>query len=177
MLIGLYSPAAQSGKTAVSHNLERKGFVRVPFAEPLKLMAYPLLVELGYAPAEVSRLLYSDKEEVLDVLGVSSRHLLQTLGTEWGRTCVAPDMWLRVWEVRMRKFENVVVDDVRFENEAAFIQKCGGEMWKVFRPGVRNTSTHASEGGLDDWDGFAQYITNDGTLEDLANAVASIPLR
>ena len=82
-LIGLYSPAPRSGKTTVSHALERSVFVRVPFAEPLKELVFPLLVSIGYTPAQAAQRLYSDKELVLDHLGVSTRHILQTLGTEW----------------------------------------------------------------------------------------------
>lgn len=175
-LIGLYSPAAQSGKTSVSGALELKGFVRVPFAEPLKLMMMPLLLELGYAPAEAKRLIYVDKEEGVPELGVASRHLLQTLGTEWGRQCIAPDVWLRVWEARIKRFERVVVDDVRFENEAELVRSLGGEMWRIRRAGVANTSTHASEGGLDAWPHFSRYIENNGTLRQLFDAVSALPL-
>jgi hypothetical protein len=81
-LIGLYSPAPRSGKTVVSHALERSVYVRVPFAEPLKEMVFPLLVSIGYTPEQAAQRLYVDKEIVLADLGVSTRHLLQTLGTE-----------------------------------------------------------------------------------------------
>ena len=175
-VIGLYSSAPRSGKTAVSHALERKTFVRVPFAEPLKDMVFPLLVSIGYTPEQAVQRLYHDKELLLDVFGVSTRHLLQTLGTEWGRTCIAPDMWLRVWQARIKQYEYVVVDDVRFENEAELIRSLGGEVWKITRKGVTNTHTHASEGSLDKWPHFARYIENDGTLEQLLHGVAQIPL-
>lgn len=176
-LIGLYSPAPQSGKTSVSRVLEQRGYIRVPFAETLKHMVYTLLIDMGYAPTQATRLLYDSKEEVVRGLGVSTRHLLRTLGTEWGRECVAPDMWLRVWEARMKQFDLVVVDDIRFENEAELVRELGGEVWMVQRAGTVNTSTHASEGGLDAWPHFSQYIANNGTLEQLIHAVTAIPLR
>jgi len=175
-LIGLYSPAAQSGKTSISHALERQGYVRVPFAEPLKFMLLPFLTELGYTQEEATRLTYFDKERVLPELGVSSRHLLQTLGTEWGRQCIMPDVWLRVWAERVKRYEKVVVDDVRFENEAELVRSLGGEMWMVSRASASNTSTHTSEGSLDAWPHFVQYIVNNGTLEQLLDAVATLPL-
>jgi hypothetical protein len=175
-LIGLYSSAAQSGKSTVSRELELRGFVRVPFAEPLKLMVGALLVEVGRTPGEVRWLLHEDKEEVLEELGVSSRHLLQTLGTEWGRQCISPDVWLKVWRARASRYERVVVDDVRFENEAELLRSLGGDVWRVQREGVANLSTHASEGGLDAWPHFSRYITNNGTLGQLKDAIAAIPL-
>jgi hypothetical protein len=70
-----------------------------------------------------------------------------------------------------------VVDDVRFENEADLIKRMGGSMWKVVRPGVERASEHASEGGLDAWPHFDACIVNDGTLQQLTNAVTSLPLR
>ena len=175
-LIGLYSSAAQSGKTTVSRELELRGFVRVPFAEPMKLMIDALLVEMGRTPGEVRWLLHEDKEEVLEELGVSSRHLLQTLGTEWGRQCISPDVWLKVWRARAKRYERVVVDDVRFENEAELLRSLGGDVWRVQREGVANLSTHASEGGLDAWPHFSRYIVNNGTLSQLRDAIAAIPL-
>lgn len=175
-LIGLYSPAPQSGKTTVSAYLSDRGYVRVPFAEPLKLMLTPLLEELGYSEFDAERLLYVDKHEVIAHLGVTSRHLQQTLGTEWGRTCVSPQMWLDVWKQRRPRYHYVVVDDVRFVNEAELIRELGGEVWHVTRPGQLRNADHASEGGLDQWTHFARYIVNNGTLQDLANAIATIPL-
>ena len=186
-LIGLYSPEPQSGKTTVSNLLFDKGYVRVPFAEPLKLMLTPLLEELGYSDYDVERLLYVDKHERVEQLGVTSRHLQQTLGTEWGRTCVSPDMWLRVWKQRMRHYRCVVVDDVRFINEAELIRAMGGEVWHIHREkpcGAQEDQSemdqvmrHVSEGGLDAWPHFSRYIVNNGTLQELADAVSAIPLR
>ena len=175
-LIGLYSPAARSGKTTVSRALELRGYTAVPFAEPIKLMLQPLLKELQYPSKEIARLLYHDKEEVLPALGVSSRHLMQTLGTEWGRQSVASDMWLRVWKARIAWHDRVVVDDLRFENEAELVRSMGGEVWKVVRTGVSNTSTHASEGSLDAWPHFSRVIANNGTLDDLHNTIAALSL-
>ena len=41
-IIGLYSPAPQSGKSTVASELEQRGYVTVPFAETLKLMLIPM---------------------------------------------------------------------------------------------------------------------------------------
>jgi hypothetical protein len=60
----------------------------------------------------------------------------------------------------------IVIDDVRFQNEAEMIKKMGGEMWKIIRPSAVNSESHQSEGGLDDWDGFDQVVENSGTIHD-----------
>jgi hypothetical protein len=165
-LIGLYSPAPQSGKTTVAAALERRGFARVPFADPLKAMVAQFLQGLGYREDEAQRLVHIDKGTTIPQLGVTVRHLLQTLGTEWGRTCVAPDVWLKCWAASAMRHSFVVVDDVRFPNEAELIRSMGGQLWRIERPGLADATGHASEGGLADW-AFDWVIVNDGTVEDL----------
>lgn len=179
-LIGLYSSAPQSGKTTVSKELERFGYVRVPFADTLKRMVSTLLTDLGYNAEEAKHYAYTYKEFVVPALGVTVRHLLQTLGTEWGRQCVSSDMWLKVWQAKVQRLTYVVVDDVRFPNEADLIRTLGGEVWKVTRCDAEVAQAthmnHASEGSLDAWPHFARYIENNGTLEQLLDAVAALPL-
>lgn len=175
-LIGLYSPAPQSGKTTVAQCLVAQGYTIVPFAEPMKLMLAPMLECLGYSEAEIKRRLYVHKEELIPELKVSTRHLLQTLGTEWGRSCVAPDVWLNLWRCRVSRLGRVVVDDVRFPNEAELVRSLGGEVWKLTRPGALRGKSHASEGSLDSWAHFSRYIVNNGTVAQLTDAIAALPL-
>lgn len=179
-LIGLYSSAPQSGKTTVSAELERLGYVRVPFADTLKQMVIVLLIDLGYAKEEAEFYVYHHKQFVLPSLGVSVRHLLQTLGTEWGRQCVRDDVWLRVWTAKVQHLTHVVVDDVRFPNEAELIRRLGGEVWHLRRAEAERAQAlrvgHASEGSLDAWPHFTRYIANDGTIDQLLDAVTALPL-
>jgi hypothetical protein len=60
----------------------------------------------------------------------------------------------------------IVIDDVRFQNEAELIKRMGGEMWMIVRPSVQKSTTHESEGALDRWESFDQAIINDGTIAD-----------
>lgn len=67
------------------------------------------------------------KERKLKTLGVSPRYLMQTLGTEWGRA-IDPQIWLKAWlrEARAETWagaKGIVVDDVRFLNEAEFLRR------------------------------------------------------
>lgn len=165
-LIGLYSPAPGCGKSAAAAFLSDYGYTIVPFAKTLKEMLHPMLVSLGYDHNKAWRLLTLEKEAVVPGLGVSVRHMLQTLGTEWGRHCVHPNVWLQVWERRIAAFDRVVVDDVRFPNEAELIRRLGGEMWLVERPGVQVSTSHTSEGGLNGHT-FDYTLSNSGTLDDL----------
>lgn len=93
-LVGLYSPTPGCGKTTSAEYLRAFGFKRLSFAGPLRRMVAVLLTELGYDYDQLDTLLGLNKEQPLPSLGVSSRDLMRTLGTEWGRQCVHPQIWL-----------------------------------------------------------------------------------
>ena len=175
-IIGLYSPAPQSGKTTIAKMLSRHGYTRVSFADPLKEMTVFLLRHLGYSWEKASDLVFIDKSALLPEIKTTPRHILQTLGTEFGRQCIHPDLWLICWrkrtEVELARGNNVVVDDVRFPNEADLVRSLGGQLWSITRTGVTNSETHPSEGSLNTYPEFDYRITNDGTLSDLQTAVA-----
>ena len=175
-IIGLYSPAPQSGKSTVAAYLEQQGYAIVPFAETLKLMLIPMLESLGYDNCGANYLVHQAKQVVVQDAGVSVRHMLQTLGTEWGRQCIHPEIWTRCWKGRADRFDAVVADDVRFPNEAKMIKLLGGEMWRIDRPDATNTFDHASEGSLNTYRKFDRYITNDGTVDELISKLQDIPV-
>lgn len=167
-LIGLYSPAPACGKTTVAGYLSGHGFRIVPFAESLKRMAFVFLTELGLTDSMIEHHLFHAKEARIDAFGlnITARHICQTLGTEWGRSCIHPDVWLHCWQRKaqqnMDRGIDVVVDDVRFPNEAELIRRLGGEVWCIERPAVLRTTSHASEGSLDNFV-FDRRIVNDGS--------------
>lgn len=175
-IIGLYSPAPQSGKTTIAKYLQENDYAIVPFAETLKQMLIPMLEALGYDNVGANYLVNSAKQVVVNDAGVSVRHMLQTLGTEYGRTCIHPDIWVRCWKGRAQRFDAVVADDVRFPNEAKIIKLLGGEMWRVDRPDAVRTFDHASEGSLDTYHEFDRHITNEGTIDDLISKLQDIPV-
>lgn len=148
-LIGLYSNAPGSGKSTIAGML--RGYKRLSFADPLRKFSAQILSSLGYNGLACLR---DKKEEKITELGVSPRQMMQTLGTEWGRSCIHPDLWIMVAagavERQRKRGRNVVIDDVRFPNEAEMIRKLGGELWLVHRPGVVYEGGHSSEGALTD---------------------------
>ena len=168
-LIGLYSPAPGCGKTTVANLfIEHQ---RVSFAAPLKRAVWTLLGDLGTSGYHF---VYTDKEAIIPGLGVSARHMMQTLGTEWGRACIHPDFWVMIARAETQRIMNdggsVVIDDVRFPNEAAMIRDLGGELWRIDRPGVIYSGDHSSEGGLEDITPD-RVIVNDGTLAQLKEKI------
>lgn len=110
------------------------------------------------------------KEEIIDWLGVSYRHMAQTLGTDWGREMVNDNIWVLVAKRKIDQIHangfHAIVTDVRFDNEAEFLRKHGGVIWHIKRANVQSVAAHKSEAGVTFVDGDA-VIFNNGTKEDL----------
>ena len=171
-LVGLTGYAG-TGKDAVRAILQESGFNGFAFADPIRTMLNQLLTSNGIDPAWMNE--RNKKEEIIPALGVSYRHMAQTLGTEWGRG-LQGDFWLRIadsylndltWDSTLTHF---VVSDVRFENEAEWVRERGGVIWRIHRPLAEPVRGHASESGIDR---IAPDLTiqNTGTMEDLKEAV------
>ena len=171
-LIALYSHRPGSGKSTAAAALRQEGWAVVPFAAPLKAMAAALLEAAGYGQAEVEQLLATGKQKELGLLAgaPTARHLLQTLGTAWGRERIHPRLWIELWEDRVQSLlaqgRPVVCDDLRTPEEMAAIRALGGQVWVVERPqGAINDSAtvaHATEGALAAAQ-FDRELLNDGT--------------
>lgn len=177
-LIGLAAHAPGSGKTSASKALEDAGgFVCVPFAAPMKHMAMTLLTYWGLDFRTAQHHIYVDRVSPIPGVDVTGRHLLQTLGTEWGRQCLRPNFWIDCWSAVARRTleagDSVVVDDVRFPNEAEAIRALGGQVWLINRPELHYEGNHASEGGLRDH-AFDAVLVNNSSLEDLHSAVLAL---
>ena len=170
-LIGL-TGLAGSGKDTVRGILEDTGFTGFAFADPIRQMLRELLTSNGIDSA------YMDdralKEAEIPALGVSYRHMAQTLGTEWGRRCLGNDFWLRIAGAYMADISATadadpvpfVISDVRFNNEATWIRKRGGVIWRIDRPGTAPVRAHASETQMAFIDVDAT-ISNSGSLHAL----------
>jgi hypothetical protein len=152
MIIG-FAGKKQVGKSTAAGWLVDAGFVRTSFAEPMKEVAEHLLMCAGLSNHDV-RFFDRHKEEVMPIVGVTMRHFLQTLGTDWGRQLIHPDLWVLAAAERIDSLlaegRQVVIEDVRFENEAAFIREHSGLVVHIERK-TGFVDQHASESGI----GFA----------------------
>lgn len=168
MIIGICG-AAGAGKGSVASILEMRGFATLSFADPLYAAVSAIT---GLTVAELQD--RKTKEEPIDWIGSSPRRLLQSLGTEWGRNMIHPEIWVMATMQRMLAGGEYCIPDVRFVNEAAAIRARGGVVWRVERPGhallAGDAAAHASERGIPD-EYVDSVITNDGTLADLQAAV------
>lgn len=135
--IGL-SGFAQSGKTTAAKYLEEKyGFKRRHIADPLRAMLAVLLRANGLNSEMIGRYLEGDlKESVIPELGVTSRYAQITIGTEWGRNLINPDLWANTWMRGVTPGEKVMNDSVRFVNEQQAVRSLGGFTIMIKRPGT-----------------------------------------
>ncbi len=179
LIIGL-NGLAHSGKDTLAreYSLKAKCY-NVAFADPLRAMISVLGVK-------IEDMLDTEKKNdpQYGFLGKSPRYLLQTLGTEWGRTLVNDNIWIEVAKRRIDDseklgYEIVFVTDCRFDNEAEAIKSWGGRIVRIIRPnseayqksvesgGVKN---HASEAGLK-LENIDFTIYNDSTIKAMVDTL------
>lgn len=108
------------------------------------------------------------------------RHVLQQLGTEWGRV-LWPDVWLHGVKLVVDEYplQSWVVTDTRFLNEAKYIRDelHGYPVWvdASYRCRYEPKSKHASEPELSQFESLSPaIIDNNGTIADLEVRVASL---
>ncbi len=144
-LIGFTGRAGSGKSTAASVLVEQYGFTRMSFAQPLRKM----LREIGLTEEDLT----SGKSEPVDWLdGKTPRQLMQTLGTEWGRGMIHTNVWVTIAERKIAQLRadgvpGIVIDDVRFDNDADMIRRLGGVVIGVLRE-TGPVMRHASESGV-----------------------------
>ena len=148
-IIGLSGPAG-AGKTYAAHILHNVlnekasgGFFKVDsFAAPLKAFVLDLVGEKFPLDKDADYPLFP---------GTTYREVLQRIGTEVMRDSLDKDIWIRSLDVRNEN-QNVIIDDVRFENEVDWIHSKGGIVLRI-EPAEGSVvkgqvwRSHASENG------------------------------
>jgi len=169
-----FTGRAGSGKSTAADVLVGHGWTRVKFAGPLKAMFRALLDETGCTDPDA--LIEGDRKELpIPLLGhCDPRYIMQTLGTEWGRSYIDADLWVNIAMYRIQESlargVSVVIDDCRFDNEAEMIRDLGGVICEIHGRGGSEPVTHASE-NLPTND---CVIYNTGSIEELRGAVTYI---
>lgn len=138
-VIGVTGKARGGKDTLAKHLVSLLGEEQaaiVAFADPIKEMLRVLGVE------------DIDKYKTLEhpLLGVTSRVMMQTLGTEWGRDTIGESIWIDIAKRSGVGKEFLVISDVRFDNEAKYVRDNGILIHVEGRGGI--DSNHNSESGI-----------------------------
>lgn len=164
----------RTGKTTVAEILcDRYGYFHESFASPLREFVATII---GHDLQSLEAV----KEEPLEWLdGMTPRAMMQTVGTEWGRDMIHPELWVRSLVKRIApaisRGQPVVVSDVRFPNEALAIRNLGGIIVRVTRPGMER-GTHPSETQVDAIEADFEFPNTAGKAE-LVWAVDALHVR
>lgn len=170
MIIGL-SGYAQSGKDTVANILvEKYGYKRIAFADPIRDLLYemdpPVPVGVGSEKHVIGL------QNYIDVYGWDGakqnpivRSMLQNLGVG-ARKIFGDTFWVYQALSDVAPQDKVVVSDVRFINEAEFIQGFKGQIWRIERLNTEAVNGHVSESEMTGYP-VDQTFLNNGTIEDL----------
>jgi hypothetical protein len=180
MIIGLAGYAGAGKDTVGNILIEKHGYRRIAFADKVRGLAYdinPIIDGKQRLQNIVEEIGWDEAKQHPEV-----RRVLQDTGLA-GRNFLGEDIW--IWEALGETIfnegamgnpmeekeqgsikENIVITDVRFENEARFIKDFGGVVWQIVREGVSPVNDHISETDLIGFN-FDKTLTNNGDLENL----------
>jgi hypothetical protein len=168
MIIGICGLKSSGKSTLAGLLCDKKGFVRLAFAEPIRDMLHAFLLYQGASYVTIDRILHGDlKEEASPYFnGKTYRHVIQTLGTEWGRQMIDENLWVSAWLKKADQYFHVVCDDVRFETEAKAIKERKGIIIRLDRKGTNVGDQHRSETEIQSIQ-HNYTIVNDRTIDDI----------
>lgn len=161
MILGLCG-YARSGKNATASILaEIGGFEQVAFADALRELAIAVNPFVAYHTeddgTEQGRVELDRYADLLQEVGYEEakkqqevREYLQRLGVGV-REVFGADVWVNVLHERIlakrlaaTRTLDIVITDVRFPNEARYVQSVG-TLWRIVRPGTGPVNRHESE--------------------------------
>ncbi len=131
------------------------------FADVLKDEAHRLFKHLGLHERRYYEL-YPEHRKTPLSNGMTARDIW----IKYGNACRAidPDIWIhKLFQSVTSEF--VIIADLRFPNEALWVNGLGGELVSVVRPGVETFNDGADDQLSEDW--WSLQIENSGTLCDL----------
>lgn len=174
-VVGLSGYARAGKDTAAAWYVEKHGYVRMSFADPIRKaleIINPKVAVTGIGGMTIKQALVlcerSNKSgwEFLKDNGEDIRGMLQRLGTEVGREMFGTDFWVDYALDSAPDGAKIVFADCRFPNEADAIRRLGGKVIRINRPGITAVNAHISETALDDY-AFDVVMENSGDIEEL----------
>lgn len=156
-IIGLLGNKGSGKDTAGNYLVEKYGYKRYAFADPIKEIARHLF------NLNDEQLYGGKKEEIDERWNLNPRTIFQRIGTEFGQYTIfnifpelkekfnTRQLWthhFNLWlkdEIKKNKNINIVITDVRFAHEIEEIKKQGGEIIKISNPKLKKIDKHISE--------------------------------
>lgn len=169
-----FAGKAHSGKdfsaAYIIQNYPNLKIAKVAFADAVRDMVRPI-----FDVDDIYR--RGSKEDLIDGFGISLREVLQSLGTDWGRSMISKDLWIKVLDKRISEqysdFDVVIISDVRFDNERDYIINNGGKVINITGAKDKHNkskfSEHASEWGIEDEIEGVVQLENDFTSDYLVS--------
>ena len=180
-VIGL-GHVAGVGKDVAGSALSRDlGFRRVAFADKLRELAMttdPLVTSqtqsanVGVGRGRLQWVVRGMGWEEAKSVYPEVRKYLQDLGLG-AREVFGEDFWVDQALGSVGDDEDVVVTDVRFENEARAIKEMGGFLVRIDRPG-RHPHGHRSETELATFEDWDAVVLNDQGVVELETAIVKV---
>lgn len=142
-LIGLTGQAGCGKDTIARFLCDTQEFRQIALADPIRdgieamfRISREFLVDRDLKERSLRQVFGFDK---------SPRQLMQTLGTEWGRNMIDPNIWLNIAKTKIEfnkrlsatknlHLNGIVVSDIRLEGEAKWLRAQGGIIWHIRRP-------------------------------------------
>ncbi len=185
MLIGLAGKFG-AGKDAVADVMvERYGFRKLSFAEPLRIECAEALSMCKFPDSmptdlhwELTRLYITCPDRNIiwaKPTRPEVRRMLQWWGSDF-RRAQDPDYWTkRAAEIIAAEPRHIVISDARYLNEAQLVKQFG-KLWLVQRPSLQLTEhhSHISEQFVDTYTDWDLVINNNSDLPTLQSHVSSL---
>ena len=162
MVVGL-SGYAGAGKSTAAQALVDKGWHLAKFAEGVRRAALAIDPYVSSFPSRRLSGVVNDHGWEKAKETVEVRRILQVVGTEAGRAIHGEECWNQYFLRNLPACRDVVVDDVRFQNEVDLIHSLGGVVFRVIRPGTA-PGDHATENQELEFD---DVLPNNGMLGEL----------
>jgi hypothetical protein len=167
--------AKRSGKDVLaSHIVNKYGYTRLSFAEPLKHIV-KLLFDFNDQQVGLIEGSNDEKDTLDERWGISPRKALQFVGTEILQNKIQEllpnikrDYFANILLSKIEYNKTYVISDLRFIHEYDKIKHLDIQIIKVIRPSIITDEQHLSENEYM-YIPVDKEIVNDGTFEDYIN--------
>ena len=109
------------------------------------------------------------KKTTINWIGKTVRELLQGIG-QGLRDAIDPNLWVKILFANTEDWSNYIIADVRYPNEIKAIKERNGILLRIDRKGA-GAGNHSSETALDNYKEWDVHIENNGSIEDLFEAM------